>query len=112
MTPTPKRKHKTLTIAEKCAILDGLKGGVSATSLSLKYGVGKSTITDLKKKEQKIRSFVAQTEKGPGLRKTLKSPENPVLEEALFTWFLELGAKTKACSFIGRNRNGKSQIFS
>ncbi|XP_018576379.1 tigger transposable element-derived protein 2-like [Anoplophora glabripennis] len=89
MVPTPKRKHKTLSIAEKCAILDSLKDGVSETSLALKYGVGKSTITDLRKKEQKIRSFVAQTEKGPGLRKTLKLPENPVLEEALFTWFLE-----------------------
>lgn len=43
-------------------------------------------VTDLKKKEQKIRSFVAQIEKGPGLRKTLKLPENPVLEEALFTY--------------------------
>lgn len=67
-------------------MLDSLQDGVSGTSLSLKYGVGKSTITDLKKKEQKIRSFVAQTEKGPGLRKTLKLPENPVLEEALFTY--------------------------
>ncbi|XP_014366598.2 jerky protein homolog-like [Papilio machaon] len=89
MVPTPKRKHKTLTIAEKCTILDSLKDGVSATSLACKYGVGKSTITDLKKNEQKLRSFIAKTEKGPGFRKTLKLPENPVLEEALFTWFLE-----------------------
>lgn len=66
--------------------MNSLKEGVSATSLS--YGVGESIITDLKSKEQKIRSFVAQTENDPGLRKTVKLAENQLFEESLFTWFL------------------------
>lgn len=79
----------TLTITQKCEILDKIKEGISLTILAQKYNVGKSTITDIKSKEAKIRSFVINTEKGPGSRKTLKTPENPQLEDALFTWFLE-----------------------
>lgn len=84
-----KRKHTTLTISQKCEILDKLKDGVSLSSLAQKYGVGKSTIFDIKSKEEKIRSYVVRTEKGPGVRKTLKAPENLQLEDALFTWFIE-----------------------
>lgn len=84
-----KRKHLTLTITQKCEILDKIKEGISLTILAQKYNVGKSTITDIKSKEAKIRSFVINTEKGPGSRKTLKTPVNPQLEDALFTWFLE-----------------------
>lgn len=84
-----KRKHVTLTISQKCEILDQLKEGISFSFLAQKYNVGKSTIFDIKKKEEQIRSYVVRTEKGPGARKTLKTPENPQLEDALFTWFIE-----------------------
>lgn len=84
-----KRKHVTLTISQKCEILDQLKEGISFSFLAQKYNVGKSTIFDIKKKEEQIRSYVVKTEKGPGARKTLKTPENPQLEDALFTWFIE-----------------------
>lgn len=84
-----KRKHVTLTIEQKCEILDKIKEGISSTILAQQYNVGKATITDIKHKEEKIRSFVINTEKGPGARKTLKTPENPLLEDALFTWFIE-----------------------
>jgi len=33
--------------------------------------------------------FVSTTERGPGTRKTLKQPENLVLENALFMWFMQ-----------------------
>lgn len=82
-----RRKHVTLTISQKCDILDQLKQGTSFSFLAQKYDVGKSTIFDNKKKEEQ--SYVVRTEKGPGARKTLKTPENQQLEDALFTWFIE-----------------------
>lgn len=43
----------------------------------------------LKKNKDNILKFISLTERGPGERKTLKKSENPVLEDALFTWFLQ-----------------------
>lgn len=50
-----KRNHKTLSLKEKSAIIDELKRGVSGKSLALKYGVGTSTISDIRKKSDKIK---------------------------------------------------------
>jgi len=33
--------------------------------------------------------FVNTTERGPGTRKTLKQPENLILENALLIWFMQ-----------------------
>ena len=51
-----KRPHKTLTIDEKIAILDGMATSSYAV-LSERYGVGRSTISDIKKKEPELRQF-------------------------------------------------------
>ncbi|KAJ8954628.1 hypothetical protein NQ314_007066 [Rhamnusium bicolor] len=50
-----KRNHKTLSLKEKSAIIDELKRGVSGKSLALKYGVGTSTISDIKKNLIKLK---------------------------------------------------------
>ncbi|KAJ8972209.1 hypothetical protein NQ314_000289 [Rhamnusium bicolor] len=50
-----KRNHKTLSLKEKSAIIDELKRGISGKSLALKYGVGTSTISDIKIKSDKIK---------------------------------------------------------
>ncbi|CAG5054268.1 unnamed protein product [Parnassius apollo] len=85
-----KRKHKTLTIKEKCDILDRLNRNESFSSLASEYGVGRSTIYDIKKKKhEKIKQFVSTTDCGPGKRQTLKKAEHPEVEEALYMWFLQ-----------------------
>ncbi len=53
-----KRKHKTLTIQEKCDTLDRLNRNESFSSLVSEYGVGRSTIYDIKKNHEKIKQFV------------------------------------------------------
>ncbi|KAG5869351.1 hypothetical protein JTB14_015118 [Gonioctena quinquepunctata] len=86
---TQKRKHKTLTIKEKCDILDRLNRNETFSSLASEYGVGRSTIYDVKKKHEKIKKFVSTTDCGPGKRQTLKKAEHPEVEEALYMWFLQ-----------------------
>ncbi|CAH3998215.1 unnamed protein product [Pieris brassicae] len=73
------RKHSTLTIKDKLRIIEMLDKG----------GIGRSTVGDIKKNKDKLLKFVSLTECGSGVRKTLKQSENPVLEDALFTWFLQ-----------------------
>ena len=45
-----KRKHTFLTIEQKLEILNKLAKGESGASLARIYGVGKATISDIKKK--------------------------------------------------------------
>lgn len=54
----PKRQHKTLTLAEKNDILQQLSSGLSGKILADKYGVGTSTISDIKKNSDKIKRYV------------------------------------------------------
>lgn len=54
----PKRPHKTLTLSEKQDILQKLNSGVSGKALAEKYGVGTSTISDIKKNKEKIMGYV------------------------------------------------------
>ena len=52
----PKRAHKTLTIDQKLEILDQISTR-SYTVLCKEYGIGRSTITDIKKRETALRAY-------------------------------------------------------
>ena len=84
----PKRLHKTLTINEKIEILDQI-GKKSYTVLCEEYGVGKSMITDIKKREPKIRTYKRKMmEMGVGWSaKVMKLGKDEEFEAALFVWF-------------------------
>jgi len=56
--------------------------------IAKKYGIGKSTVGDIKKNKEKMIKFVSTPERGTGTRKILKNPENPILEKTLFIWFM------------------------
>lgn len=82
-----KRKHKTLTIKEKYDILERLNNNQSINRLANEYGVGRSTIYDIKKNHEKIKQFVSTSDCDK--RQTLRKAENPEVEEALYTWYLQ-----------------------
>lgn len=58
----PKRPHKTLTLAEKHEILQKLRRGVSGKVLADNYGIGTSTVSDIKKKSEQITRYVCSHE--------------------------------------------------
>ena len=66
-----KRKRKVLTIEQKVEILNELSSGVSATILSERYGVGKSTVYDIKKNKDSILNFKRKVT-DMGMNKKLK----------------------------------------
>ena len=57
-----KRKHVVLSIESKISVLDSVAKGVGYSELSEKFGIGKSTITILKKNEAKIHEFASTLE--------------------------------------------------
>ena len=84
----PKRAHKTLTIDQKLEILDQISSR-SYTVLCKEYGIGRSTITDIKKREPALRAYKRKmTEMGVGRSaKIMKLGRDEELETALFLWF-------------------------
>lgn len=73
MASTKKRKHVTLTLSEKCKILDDIETGKSVRQVADIFKVSKSTVFDIKMNKMKIRKFVSNTFQGSGkLTKGLK----------------------------------------
>ena len=80
----PKRVHKTLTIDLKLEILDQIS--TRSYSALQKYSIGRSTITDIKKREPALRAYERKmTEMGVGRSaKIMKLGRDEELEVALF----------------------------
>ena len=85
-----KRTHKTLTIVDKMKILDKI-GTKSYTVLSEEYGVGRSTICDIKRKEAELREYNRNMKEMGMVRpaKVMKCGKDVELEKALFIWFMQ-----------------------
>ena len=83
-----KRAHWSLTIDQIIEILDQI-GKKSYKILSEMYGVGVSTISDIKSRGPEIRSYKRKAVEMGCQRpvKTMKLGKDQELEEALFVWF-------------------------
>ena len=95
-----KRKRKVLSIDTKLAILESLSKGVSQAKLVEQYGVGKSTISDIKRSEQKVKEY-ASTLDSQGVstsRKVMRLAKEDKLEEALYLWFIQKRSQGTAIS--------------
>lgn len=77
-----KRKKVVLTVAQKIEILNALEGGASAVSLAIKFDIGKSTITGIKRDELKIREFYSAT--GADHRKSTRGYD--ALDADMINW--------------------------
>ncbi|XP_048209819.1 small integral membrane protein 8 isoform X1 [Perognathus longimembris pacificus] len=83
-----KRKHLCLSIAQKVKLLEKLDSGVSVKHLTEEYGVGMTTVYDLKKQKDKLMKFYAESDE-PKLmkdRKTLHKAKNEDLDRVLKEW--------------------------
>ncbi|KAM4817243.1 tigger transposable element-derived protein 2 [Urocitellus parryii] len=83
-----KRKHLCLSIAQKVKLLEKLDSGISVKQLTEEYGVGMTTIYDLKKQKDKLLKFYAESDE-PKLmknRKTLHKAKNEDLDRVLKEW--------------------------
>nr|XP_060620396.1 jerky protein-like [Anolis sagrei ordinatus] len=86
-----KRKRLCLSIAQKVKLLEKLDSGVSVKHLTQEYGVGMTTIYDLKKQKDKLLKFYAESdeEKLMKNRKTLHKAKNEDLDRVLKEWICQ-----------------------
>lgn len=84
-----KRKHTFLTIEQKLEILNKLAKGESGASLARIYGVGKATISDIKKSKDGLVKFASKLdcEDGSKKRKTLRTANDSKLEDAVYVQY-------------------------
>ncbi|XP_026327894.1 jerky protein homolog-like [Hyposmocoma kahamanoa] len=67
-------------------IINMLDNGETMTDVALHYGIGRSTIYDIKLRRTKIMANVNNISEN---RRTLKLGQHPELDAALYNWFLE-----------------------
>ena len=92
MATCGKRKRKVLSIEQKLEICRRLRGGaISITALSKELDIGKSTISDIKKSEEKLTAFATKMDSVEGSlkRKTMKMASDSKLDDAMYLWFAQ-----------------------
>jgi len=110
-----KRKSKTLTLKEKYDILVQLDEGKSSVSAIInKYGIGRTTLYDLKKQKQKVIEYIENS--SGETRRTFKKSNYPEIENNLLDWchsqayFTEKGFFEKYKQFFIHSRSRNSNI--
>ena len=92
---TAKRKRKVLSIEDKVAIIKKLEV-TKACLVAEEYGVGKSTISDIKKSKKEILAF-KQKMSDIGMEKTkakvMKIGDDPKHDAAVYLWFQQKRAE-------------------
>ncbi|KFD66259.1 hypothetical protein M514_09446 [Trichuris suis] len=86
-----KRKRVVHTLKDKREIIETLRKGVPGRSSAEKYGVGASTICDIKKKSENILGFskdLAEAERNLE-RKVMKKAPNEEVDQAVYVWFMQ-----------------------
>ncbi|MFS1564304.1 MAG: hypothetical protein ACL7AX_13000 [Candidatus Arsenophonus phytopathogenicus] len=86
-----KRKRVVLSMSQKVDIVNRLNKGESGQRLSEEYGVGTSTVSDIKKNAASILKFVSvlESEDGSSSRKMMRRANNDTVDDAVFKWFVQ-----------------------
>ncbi|XP_065082426.1 tigger transposable element-derived protein 2-like [Ochlerotatus camptorhynchus] len=86
-----KRKHTTLTLAQKVRIIEEFEAGNgSHEMLGKRFGVRASSVGRFLKNKESIRMKLEKfREHGVENRKTMKEQNFPLMEEALYLWVLQ-----------------------
>ncbi len=77
---------------QKLEIIKRLKKGETASSIALVYGVGRTTVNDIKRDADKIENHVSKMQSTDGdvkTRKTMKSAKYEQLDNAMYQWFIQ-----------------------
>ena len=87
------QKRKAYTIAEKLHIIDRIKKGETQASVSRDTGIRDSTIRGWIKDEDRLRDSSNNLEDCGQARKRARLVKDQQLEEAMMTWFSQLGLR-------------------
>ncbi|KAK8721831.1 hypothetical protein OTU49_012591, partial [Cherax quadricarinatus] len=84
-----KRKHQTLSIQEKVELLRKLDRGISVHKLTEDYGLGSSTVYDIKKQREKLLKFYTDSvsKKQMCIRKSMTTGKSSEHDRVMLQWF-------------------------
>ena len=81
----------------KLRILDRLDNGEKCVEIAREYGVGKSTISDIKAAKSNLRDFVVSSDGVNAGHQTMKTSSDDQIDKALFTWFTKRDTEGPLC---------------
>ncbi|XP_068218494.1 uncharacterized protein [Palaemon carinicauda] len=85
-----KRKRTVLSIAEKADLIRRMHNGESQRQLAFEYGIGTSTVSDVKKHEAEILRYVETNGDFVAMnRRKLEAGAKVDVEEAVFDWLMK-----------------------
>ncbi|VFV26019.1 jerky protein homolog-like [Lynx pardinus] len=90
-----KRKRVVLTIKDKLDIIKKLEDGGSSKQLAVIYGIGETTVRDIRKNKEKIITYASSSDSTSLLakRKSMKPSMYEELDRAMLEWFNQQRAK-------------------
>jgi transposase-like protein len=95
-TPNGKGKRVHLTLTQKLQLIRKLEAGASVSSVCEEFGVKKQTVYDIRKSEDRIRSFALKFSGGKspqnaqvGDRKNMRVRRDINLENAVYEWYCQ-----------------------
>lgn len=92
--PLRKRKHVTLTLKEKLAVIADIDQNESLENVSKKFKIAKSTVINISKKREVIREKENEfRENGVEGRRTVKTAKFVDVEQAVFLWIMQERSK-------------------
>ncbi|KAG9348076.1 hypothetical protein JZ751_004101 [Albula glossodonta] len=93
MTST-KRKRVTLSIDKKLEILSKLDKGACLATIAKEYNVGKSTVFDIKKHQDKIKQFAKEATDSRSLKRRciIRKPDDEKFDKAMHLWYSQARA--------------------
>lgn len=94
-TMSGKRKRVVLTIKDKLDIIKKLEDGGSSKQLAVIYGIGETTVRDIRKNKEKIITYASSSDSTSLLakRKSMKPSMYEELDRAMLEWFNQQRAK-------------------
>ena len=86
-----KRKRVTLTIEKKLDVLKKIDQGASLAAVALEFGLGKSTVSDIKRGRKKILKFETESTDPSCLKKRciVRKANDEVFDNAMHLWFTQ-----------------------
>lgn len=88
-----KRRHVTLSLTDKIEVIKKLDQGEKVINIAKEYNIGKSTVSEIKKKRESILAYCSKVECDLSTRRTLRPAKHPEVEQALYEWYIQQRAE-------------------
>ncbi|KFM64756.1 Jerky protein, partial [Stegodyphus mimosarum] len=106
-----KRKHVSMSIKQKVELLQKMDKGVSVSKLCKEYGIGKSTVYDIKKKKKELFEFLvdSNTPLAMNNRKIFRYAKSDDHDKVMIEWVRQ--RRSEGVSLTGPMLMAQAKIF-